>query len=279
MKIEIYYMTGAGNYFTVIDNRIKNFDIEMGKKLAPILCSEENGFASEGLMFLNNNNSEFDFTCDYFNPDGSYGMMCGNGGRCVARLANKLIGFDKKTIKFFMANNAYTAEFKISNIKLKLPAPVSISEKSQIKIENDTFDYNYVDLSSDHCVINVEDLKSINVDDIGSKIRSHSSFAPNGTNVDFYEMKEGKAHLRTFERGVEKETGSCGTGAIATALIANKNNDINFPIRVVPTSQNELIIDVDLLDITKEISYENIKVIYLEGNALLLDKKVVEINL
>ncbi len=279
MKIEIYYMSASGNYFTVTDNRIKNLDIEIGQKLAPILCNQENGFASDGLLMLNSGNSEFDFTCDFFNPDGSNGMMCGNGGRSIARFANKMIGFDKKTIKFLMAGNSYAAEFKVSNIKLKLPPQNKITELTQINIDDESFNYNYVNVGTDHCVIQVEDLNNFDVEKIGSKIRNHVDFSPNGTNVNFYEVKDNKAYLRTYERGVEKETGSCGTGAVATGMIVNLTHGINFPIRIVPTSGNDLIIDCDLINPTNLSLQNNVRCLYLEGNAFILDKKVIDVDL
>lgn len=279
MKIEIYYMSGAGNLFTVTDNRIKNLDLETGQKLAPILCNSEIGFDTDGLMFLNSGTSEFDFTSEFFNPDGSNGMMCGNGGRCIARFANSKIGFDRKHIKFSMAGNPYAAEFKISNIKLKLPPPSEITDIKSIQIDNQIYEYNYVNVGTDHCVIKVDNLANFDVEGIGNKIRNHIDFSPNGANINFYEIKENKVHLRTFERGVEKETGACGTGAIATGIVVNRNDKMLFPIRIMPSSNSELIIDLDVINPTVEAITENIRCLYLEGNALILDKKVVEVDL
>jgi len=262
-------MSGAGNLFVVIDNLGGKLSVSDGRKLASILCKKSKKHPSqEGLMFLEKGDIEYDFVCKFFNPDGSLGMMCGNGGRVIARFAKmKSVEFlsDKRT-KFKMAGDIYSAEFSGENIKLFMPAPNVIPMEINLlgigKVK-------YVNTGTHHVVVktSLNDLEKLNIEKEALPIRNHSEFAPDGVNVNFYMIEKGTVHMRTFEKGVEAETGACGTGAVATALVAHENDGLNFPINIIPTSGDELIVNI-IGD------YKNIEKIILEGPATMLEENI-----
>lgn len=277
MKIKVTYMSGAGNLFSVIDNRKYDFSIKQGEILAKILCSKNdlNDFQTEGLMFLEKHNENLDFECKFFNPDGSTGMMCGNGGRAITRFA-ELSGmlYNKSSIKFLMSGSIYHSEILGSEIKLFMPPPSILPYRQEITINNQIITGYFSNTGTFHFVLNTEenyiDFNNFNINEIGSKIRLHNSFEPNGTNVNFTKLEGNSIHLRTFEKGVEAETGACGTGAVATALTYNMFYNIEFPISIIPTSKENLTIDI-----VKE--NDGIKNIILQGPAKVLYE--IELNL
>lgn len=276
MQVEITYMSAAGNIFAVIDNRgnlLENTNLE---SLAIKLCSKStNGIMdTEGLMLLENSD-QYDFDCKFYNPDGSTGMMCGNGGRAIVRFANLVdhIENNNKRIKFFMANDVYEAKFAGDNINLTMAGVKSEYEK-QILIDNKTINTYFVDNGSQHAVININDLKienleNLQIEDLGKKVRYNSAFEPNGANANFYSYSNEVINLRTYERGVEQETGACGTGAVATAIAANKNLGIDFPIRIIPTSGDLLTINLNKIN--------GKKIYQLIGPAKVINKSKFEI--
>ncbi len=250
MIIEVYYMSGAGNLFSVIDNRKYKFSKKQGKILAPILCTknEYNDFNSEGLMFLEDKSPSIDFSCKFFNPDGSTGMMCGNGGRAITRFAelNKLIK-NKDNIKFFMSGNIYKSEIIGSDIKLYMPSPELLPLKL-ILDNNSSKILGYFNFTGTyHFVVNVDensiDFDNFDINKLGAELRDNWEFEPGGSNINFIKIKNNIIHLRTFEKGVDAETGACGTGAVAAALTAEEFYNLSFPIEVLPTSGERLIID------------------------------------
>jgi diaminopimelate epimerase len=243
-------MSGAGNLFSVIDNRNYKFSNLQGSILAKILCNinEYNEFKSEGLMFLEDKTNSFDFICKFFNPDGSTGMMCGNGGRVITRFAdmNGIIK-DKSNINFFMSGNQYKAKFDGNDILLFMPPPEILPKKMAIIFDLKKYEGYYSNTGTHHFVVNTMDndidFNNFDILNIGSEIRYSNNFKPNGTNVNFINISESIIHLRTYEKGVELETGACGTGAVATALTANQFYNLDFPISIIPTSGERLLID------------------------------------
>lgn len=250
MKIDVYYMSGAGNLFSVIDNRNYNFSNMQGSILAKILCNinEYNDFKSEGLMFLEDKTNSYDFVCKFFNPDGSTGMMCGNGGRVITRFAdmNGLIK-DKNNINFFMSGSHYKAQFDRSDILLLMPSPEILPKKMTIICDDNKYEGYYSNTGTHHFVVNTNendiDFNNFEIIKIGSEIRYNKDFKQAGTNVNFINISENIIHLRTYEKGVELETGACGTGAVASALTANQFYNLDYPISIIPTSGERLLID------------------------------------
>jgi len=284
MEINLTYMSGAGNTFTVVDNREYQYPADYWSALAYLLCSSNsyNKFATEGLLILNES-ANHDFEVFFFNPDGSQGMMCGNGGRCAVKFAwlEKFIN-DKQIdngIDFNMAGNIYHGEFVGENIRLFFPPPSEIKENVEINFKDTNYSGTYINVNSDHyCidydtikdVLQVKDFRDFCIDKLALRIRFHNDFQPKGVNVNFFKVdNRNLIQLRTYERGVEAETGACGTGALSTAITAYKMNLIDLPVTLIPPSSSPLIVDI-------EFENNSIKTLILEGSAeVKLKSKII----
>lgn len=279
MKFKITYMSGAGNLFTVLDNRNGLISNELGSRLAPILCnlSEVNNFETEGLMLLEGS-ADYSFKCSFFNPDGSTGMMCGNGGRAIVNFALNLGMINEKLqdIHFEMAGNIYRAKFIGKSVDLEMQ---NIREQKEIelKVQGRMIKGYYVDNGSQHTVIRIDkldilDLSKLDINGYGREVRFNEVFGNTGSNANFYDIKEGIVYLRTYERGVEKETGACGTGAVATAITAVNESGLSYPIEIIPTSGEKLIIDMKV-NSNGETKY------HLIGPAVILEEREIEVKI
>jgi diaminopimelate epimerase len=246
-------MSGAGNLFTVIDNRELSLNFNELSYLAIKLCNKNdiNHYKTEGLLAVNSSEKS-DFDVLFFNPDGSSDMMCGNGGRCAVFFAKEL-GFIANTNQettFSMAGNFYRAEFDKNEIKLFLPPPLEISTDLELTVGNNKFYYDFIDVGSRHIVIDksrndvFNSLKKNSVKDLLEKIRRSPKFLPDGANVNLFETKNDRLDLITFEKGVEDITGACGTGAISTAFSAVYNKISDFPVVIEPPSKIPLTINI-----------------------------------
>lgn len=286
MRFEVKYMSGAGNTFTVIDNRKYKFPADYYSIVAPALCgkNELKQTHTEGLLVINES-FESDFNVFFFNPDGSDGMMCGNGGRCAVAFAAQK-GFIPKIklsdkIFFNMAGGDYIGELVNHHIRLFLPPPIEIKENIKIQVKDNSYRGVYVNVNSDHYVINYDKLDTNNkksfedfcIDTCASPIRFHKDFEPNGVNVNFYYIESRqKLFLRTYERGVEAETGACGTGALSTMITALLNDEIDLPVTIIPPSKIPLIVDIE-----GEFP-SNIKSLILEGSAEIKKSAFIDIS-
>jgi len=200
---------GTGNDFIIIDNR-KN-SINLTTKQIAFMCDRRFGIGADGLMLLEKH-PELDFKMRYFNSDGKEGTMCGNGGRCLTAFAKSLHLFKTKTT-FQTIDGIHQAIIKQNNI-----VALQMQDVNEVK----EIDGNYfIDTGSPHYVIFSKNITDTDVYTVGKKIRENSRFAPSGTNVNFVEIKEHELFVRTYERGVENETLSCGTGVTAAAICAS----------------------------------------------------------
>ena len=277
-------MSGAGNLFTVIDNSKYLLSHEQLVILSPALCQTKK-YKTEGLLVINKDDS-YAFITDFYNPDGSFGAMCGNGARCAVAFSNKFKLFEIESypneIQFFMCSRDYVARYNGKNIIIFFPPPIKIQHNLSINVENVTLseiEGSYVDVGSKHLVVNIKkqaQWKDIPIDDldlisIAPQYRYHLQFVPDGVNFNIYEnIDKNIILLRTYEKGVEGETGACGTGAISTALVSVINNETEFPVTVIPTSKIPVIVDV----IGK---IDNIEKISLEGPAEFIGETEIEI--
>jgi diaminopimelate epimerase len=259
-------MSGAGNLFSVLDNRKYKLSLQDGSKLAPALCHVPNRIRTEGLMLIDAatpkdndeyNNAPLDFRMTFFNPDGSHGAMCGNGGRCAVKFAHTRGLYtipNDRCIRFTALDTLYTAEFadaEQKNVRLFFPPPHRADFPVHLPVtENVALTVGVTDVGSDHAVVWFDELgrqigqgfQAFDIQHWGSLVRRHPQF-PRGANANFYTIAGKQTlYLRTFERGVEAETGACGTGAISTALIAHLRHEITPPITVIPTSGSPLTI-------------------------------------
>ncbi len=248
MKNKISYMSGAGNKFLVFVRPEFLYNQSLLDDYVKILIADyQSDFIIEGVMSIEKSDNA-DFLVTYYNPDGSTGMMCGNGGRCAVFFARfkGLITENQTKVIFSMANKSYTAEFTEKGIAIYFESPSKELLFQKLNIDNAPIDYDYFDVGTQHTCINLisdleNDIVNLDIIKMALPIRQHQAFLPTGVNVNLYSVVDSnKILLRTFEKGVEAETGACGTGAISTALSAFKRKLINFPVEIVPTSKESL---------------------------------------
>ena len=213
--LEFYKYQGTGNDFVMVDNRELNFPKET--ELIRKLCDRRFGVGGDGLILLENDDTA-DFKMVYYNSDGKESTMCGNGGRCIVAFAHFLDLFEEKCT-FNAIDGLHEAEIHNGTVKLKM---IDVQE-----ISRDGNDF-VLNTGSPHYVKYVEDLEDFEVYQRGYEIRNSSTYGFEGINVNFVEAESDNAiFVRTYERGVEDETYSCGTGVTAAALtfMTNKNLD------------------------------------------------------
>lgn len=206
MEINFYKYQGTGNDFVMVDDRGQRFD-EKNLTLVQKLCNRKFGIGADGLILIRNH-PEFDFEMIYFNADGSQ-SMCGNGARCAVAFAS-LLGIIRKNTRFLAIDGPHEALISDGQVELLMGNVDKIERKAE--------DF-FVNTGSPHHIRLVDKIKDYPVFDIGKEIRYDSIYAPGGTNVNFVQpLAEDEIFVRTYERGVENETLSCGTGVTAAAL-------------------------------------------------------------
>ena len=223
MKIQFYKYQGTGNDFVMVDNRSGNFNYNNAEFISSI-CDRRYGIGCDGLILIEDNN-DLDFTMKYFNSDGSELGMCGNGARCVTQFAKKL-GIINDSAIFQASDGAHHAEIIDNNyVRVKM----NDIDMSNYDLIDKNFDNIYLDNGAPHLVINSNDIDKIDVFNEGRKIRYGDKYKHEGVNINFVEFTSNSSlcKVRTYERGVEDETLSCGTGAIAVAVVLNYSNIIN----------------------------------------------------
>jgi len=206
MKYTFYKYQGTGNDFVMFDNRKNEFPKD-NESLVANICNRRFGVGSDGMILLEDD-EDTDFKMVYFNSDGKEGSMCGNGGRCIVAFAHFLDIIEEKTV-FIAVDGLHEAHIKGDVVSLKMSDVQEINEKPNAL---------YLNTGSPHHVQLVNDLKSFNVIKEGVRLR-YGVYGEKGSNINFVEQnKSGGFDIRTYERGVEDETLSCGTGVTAVAL-------------------------------------------------------------
>lgn len=248
MKLKFYKYQGTGNDFIMVDDRENRFDTS-NTDLVQKLCDRRFGIGADGFILLRLHN-ESDFEMVYYNADGNQSTMCGNGGRCTVKFAHSLGLFEKETT-FMAIDGIHSASIEGDIVTLQMQ---DVSEIQQKK------DYFFLDTGSPHYVEITDNVDELKVFERGKEIRYSQSFEKiGGTNVNFIEkVSPQKIKVRTYERGVEDETYSCGTGVTACAL-AMSLEESSSPIRI-NTKGGELEVGWEKLNGT----YTNI---YLKGPA------------
>ena len=213
MELNFSKYHGAGNDFILIDNRKGN--IYLSNKQIQTLCTRRFGIGADGLMILENDNSN-DFRMKYYNCDGNESTMCGNGGRCIVAFAYDL-GIIKEETIFSAIDGKHHAIINKKHKNGIYDISLEMNNVSEVKIINNTT--FFLDTGSPHHVIFTKNIDNLNVDQEGRLIRNSELYKNiGGTNVNFIEIIDNELKIRTFERGVEGETHACGTGATAAAI-------------------------------------------------------------
>ncbi|MFM7015385.1 MAG: diaminopimelate epimerase [Bacteroidota bacterium] len=209
MHLKFYKYQGTGNDFVLIDNR--KADVQLNQEQVAFLCHRNFGIGADGLMLLEKSN-QYDFEMKYYNADGNLGSMCGNGGRCMVKFARDLDVVDEQ-VMFLAFDGVHEANITEDGlVELEMSNVTAIK-----KIDDTTCELN---TGSPHFVQFVNDVHSLDVFQQGKKIRYSEEYAEKGINVNFVSVLNNELQIRTYERGVEDETLSCGTGVTAAAIAA-----------------------------------------------------------
>lgn len=230
MLLHFFKMNGAGNDFIVIDNQ--DLDIELSKDEIEALCDRHRGIGADGLLAVEPAEKDADYRFRYYNADGGEAEMCGNGARCFGRFTAHLGSEVKDVVSFETIAGTLTAEMIGENVKIAMSDPFDLELSTSCAVQG-LEAVDFINTGVPHAVSHVKDLEEADVQTLGSAVRYHERFAPNGTNANFYTViSESHIAIRTYERGVEGETLACGTGMCACAIIHHLKTGAPSPIQV-----------------------------------------------
>jgi diaminopimelate epimerase len=259
MTIEFYKYQGTGNDFVILDNRDGSYNALTNEQVA-FLCDRRFGIGGDGLMLLQLKDG-YDFEMIYFNADGGEGSMCGNGGRCLVNFAKKMGIINTKTHFIAIDGEHEAAILPDERVKLKMQ-DVNAIEKGE--------GYFLLDTGSPHYVAFTNGIKDLDVFTEGRKIRYGKRFANEGVNINFVETLNNNLHVRTYERGVENETLSCGTGVTAAAIAAS-GTDFKTYTTNISTPGGNLQVQFD------KLNGNTFKNVYLIGPAIFVFSGTINI--
>lgn len=237
MHLHFYKYQGTGNDFVILDNRKGEYNLT--RKQIAFLCHRRFGIGADGLMLLNPYVG-YDFEMKYYNADGGESTMCGNGGRCLVKFAYDR-GIIKRDYRFVAIDGEHEASIDIDGtVALKM------NDVKNVRFEHGKY---ILDTGSPHYVDLVEDLAHLDVVDSGRQVRYSEQFRKDGINVNFVQqtVEPDKIIVRTYERGVEDETWSCGTGVTAAALVCFHNEN-GYNRVEVKTKGGDLSVEYDRID-------------------------------
>lgn len=224
MKLKFSKYQGTGNDFVLIDNRNQIINPN-NYHLIKQLCDRRFGIGGDGLMLLENANG-YDFRMRYYNSDGREGSMCGNGGRCIVAFAYHL-GVVTNQAKFIAIDGDHEAE--VNKTENEIQVSLKMIDVSNIELGDGFY---FLDTGSPHYVQFINNHENFDTYTEGKKIRYNDRFTKEGTNVNFVSLQEKNITVSTYERGVEDETYSCGTGVVASAISSSfKTNSNQFKIK------------------------------------------------
>ena len=253
--------SGAGNKFVILNNLDNS--ITDHTEIVLELMSEAGNEEMDGVIFLERS-SIGDFHMNYFNRDGSGNALCGNGLRCTVRYINDNNFSDKKNLILEAVSNTYECNvLDNGEISVAFPPPEKIRTQFQLKVHFvewwQSLNVSYVDVGSPHIVVfideiekpEVKSLDEVEIMEWGRNIRMHKDLMPEGANVNFVNVvskENGEIEIRSYERGVERETLACGTGAISSAIISNLTRGVEQPVKVLTKSGNYLTVGFEVAD-------------------------------
>ena len=263
MTIPFFKYQGTGNDFVLIDQRHQQFITRRDTAIIQQLCDRKFGIGADGLMLLQQIKG-YDFEMIYFNADGNESSMCGNGGRCIVAFAKYLeaIGND---CHFLAIDGAHDAKINDLGDYVEL----KMIDVQQVEKGNDFYLMN---TGSPHFVQFVPQMSAIDVFENGKRIRYSEHFEKEGINVNFVEEKENAISVTTYERGVEDETLSCGTGVTAAAIAFAQKKSLSSGTIFIETKGGKLAVRLS------NDGYIGYKDIWLCGAATLVFKGNIEIN-
>jgi len=262
MKIPFTKMSGSGNDFILIDHRKPFLEEGHIKDFAQKVCRRRISVGADGLILIEQS-KKADFKWRFYNSDGSEPEMCGNGGRCVARFA-LLKGIAGSSLTFETLAGILSAQVDEKRVKLELTQPHDLKLDETVLIDGKKQILSQINTGVPHTVLFADDVEAVDVVRMGRAIRYHSHFVPNGTNVNFVQLgEESRLSIRTYERGVEDETLACGTGAVASALIAAYKGHVRSPVSIKTRGGEVLMVHF-------EMSGEEVRRVFFEGEVHLV---------
>ncbi len=244
MRIQFTKMHGAGNDFIMIDDRDGAIPWE-DHFLMAALASRRSGVGCEGIILIQKSDKA-DFRMRFLNPDGTEAEMCGNGSRCTAAFAHAIGATRGKAMTMETLCGLVDAQISDSGVCVWMPEPTKRSYGIELKVDGTTICGDFINTGVPHFVVQVPNLSEVDVNGLGRVLRLHPTFAPDGTNVDFMTLRaSNRMSMRTYERGVEAESGACGTGAVACAVVAVERFGFCLPTQIKTPSGYDLIVDGD----------------------------------
>lgn len=260
MQIQFYKYQGTGNDFVMIDNRRELFPKD-NVALIEKICDRRFGIGADGLILLEND-TDTDFRMVYYNSDGNQSSMCGNGGRCLTAFAHKLGLIGNDTL--FIATDGLHKATILENGNVSL----QMKDVEEVRIESG---YVFLNTGSPHHVLMVEELEHFDVKTHGARIRYSDLYGKAGSNVNFViQISDDHFRVRTYERGVEDETLSCGTGATAVAIAMNAVGKTDSKVIHLDVQGGKLKVSFT----KKDNGYTDV---FLEGPAKLVFEGILEI--
>ena len=269
-RIHFFKMTGAGNDFIVIDNRKGLVDADHCRDFVRYACRHKLSVGADGMILIEND-PEVDFKWRFFNADASEAEMCGNGARCAARFASLTGIVQKPRMAFRTLAGIIKAELLGDRVKVQMTSPHSLQLDLNLEANGMSFCVDSVNTGVPHAVCfaaEENDLESIDVLRYGHALRFHAHFQPAGTNVNFVYVQD--AHhlvVRTYERGVEGETLACGTGCIASSLVAAARGRVASPVEVRTRGGESLRVYFEMSGGKRSPADFQFKEVCLEGEA------------
>jgi diaminopimelate epimerase len=257
MKIPFIKMSGSGNDFILIDHREPFLKEDSLKDFVQKVCQRRVSVGADGLILIERS-EKADFKWRFYNADGSEPEMCGNGGRCAARFAH-LKGIAGSSLKFETLAGILSAQVDGKRVKLEMTKPFGLKLDETLLVDGRKEGFSFINTGVPHVVLFREDIEKIDIVKLGRAIRRHSHFAPAGANVNFVKVEKGDSlSVRTYERGVEDETLACGTGLVASALIAAFKGLVKSPVSVKTMGG-------EVLTVHFEIEAREVKRVFFEG--------------
>jgi len=246
--VEFTKMHGAGNDFLVLDNRAYRFDDALSD-LAATWCPRRYGVGADGLLALDDA-EQAAYRMRYVNADGSWATMCGNGARCLALYAHR-VGIEENPLSFETDAGRYRARvLEDGSVRLYVPTPTRLA--LDVDLENPKPDglgpVHFVHTGTEHLVAFVDALDDLPVEAFGRALRNDAAVQPAGANANFVAVEDGVLTVRTYEKGVEAETPSCGTGVLAAAAIAAATSRVRTDHIRVETRGGTLFVGTEEAD-------------------------------
>lgn len=269
MKYEIY--SGAGNDFVMINNFDGKIKHDEQKSLTIEFC--KNNFPKiDGVIFVDKPTvKKASLRMNYYNRDGSFGAMCGNGARCTAMFAKKNNLLTENKFNLEAVDKIYSAKIiDGETVMIGFPPDLEMKLNQMIVSGNSEYKVHYVNVGSDHLVLFTDELERIDIQSLRNELRYHKIVMPKGANINFVKViDQNRIQIRTYERGVERETLACGTGIISSAIV-------HALINKAPPSVKVLVQSGEWLRVSFEITDSNIEDIFLTGSARKISEGVIK---